>query len=145
MPDFLGTTRRFKASRSSIHSTERSLQSDGLSCQLQNLLTQLTEHYGEGALSQSQVYDWIRQVKLGRTDLAKIVSSGRAVHGRARQGPDESLAIAIANRIESDSRLSALKRACSMGITVSMVSHYVADVQDIKGCHLRLVPDTLTI
>jgi hypothetical protein len=57
------------------------------------------ERLGEGALSESQVYDWIKQAKLGRTDLATIVSQGRAL--------DESLAIVSANRIESDLRLSA--------------------------------------
>jgi hypothetical protein len=59
------------------------------------------EHNGKGMFSQSQIYDWIGQVKLGRTDLAGIVSPGRA--------PDESLATGIANRIERDPHLSARK------------------------------------
>jgi hypothetical protein len=59
----------------------------------------LRGHYADEARSQSQVYDWIMQVKLGRTDLPNNVSHGRS--------PDESLATVIANKIERDSHLSA--------------------------------------
>jgi hypothetical protein len=54
---------------------------------------------GKKALSWTQVYYWITEVKLGRTDLANLVSLGMA--------PDESLTIAIANKIERDPHLTS--------------------------------------
>jgi hypothetical protein len=74
-------------------------------------------------------------MKLGRIDLGNNVSWAMA--------PDESLASAIANEIESDPRLSARKLAYSMRIAASTVSYYLANVLGMKYCHLQWLPDTL--
>jgi hypothetical protein len=66
---------------------------------LLEIVQRLREPYGEGVLSQLQVYYWINEVKLERTDLAKIVSQGR--------GPDGCSATVVSNKIDSDPHLSA--------------------------------------
>jgi hypothetical protein len=62
------------------------------------IVQRLREHYGDGALSQLQVYSGINEVELERTDLANIVSPGR--------GSDDSVATVIPNKIESDTHMS---------------------------------------
>jgi hypothetical protein len=59
-----------------------------------DIVQRLREHSEEEALSQSQVYSRISQVKLWQTDHGNIVSAGRS--------PDESFATIIANKIEND-------------------------------------------
>jgi hypothetical protein len=44
----------------------------------------LTEHYRDRATSRSEVYQWVRDIKGGRTDLEMISSPGRT--------PDKELA-----------------------------------------------------
>jgi hypothetical protein len=66
---------------------------------LLEIIQRLKEHCEERALSQSQVYYWTRQVKLGRTNLAKIASPGRP--------PDPSGATVTAHQIERDPHLLA--------------------------------------
>jgi hypothetical protein len=71
------------------------------------------QHYGEGALSRTQVYYWINKIKRGRTDLNTIASPGTE--------PDESYAVVIVDKFNTDSNLSARKHAQSLGIAGSTV------------------------
>jgi hypothetical protein len=63
----------------------------------------LRQHCGEDALSRTQMYFWINEVKQGRTDLDTIASPGRE--------PDESLAAVIASKLDVDLHFSARKLA----------------------------------
>jgi hypothetical protein len=98
----------------------------------------LREHLGEGALSQSQVYYWMNELKLGRIDLANVVSPGRA--------PDQSSVTVIPNKIESDPHLSTQKLAYpySLGMAAPTVNHDLTDVLVMQSRHLRPLPDILT-
>ena len=80
----------------------------------------LTEHYRDRAMSRSEVYRWVRDIKGGRTDLETISSPGRT--------PDEGLADVIRKRIDEDPHLSARKIAQSLGIATSTVCHYLRHV-----------------
>jgi hypothetical protein len=75
----------------------------------------LVEHYGDRAMSRSDRYKWMRDIKSGRTDLQTISSPGRT--------PDEGLADIIRRRIEEDPHLSARKIARSLDIATSTVYH----------------------
>jgi hypothetical protein len=100
------------------------------------IVARLRQHYGEGALSQIQVYFWINDVKRGRTDLNTTASPGRE--------PDESLAAVIAGKVDTDPHLSSRKLAQALGIVGSTVYRSLAEVLGTKCRHLRWVPQTLT-
>jgi hypothetical protein len=72
------------------------------------IVKRLRQHYGEDALSRTQVYFWIREVKPGRTDFNTIASPGKE--------PDESLAAVIAGGLDCDPQFSARKLAQSLGL-----------------------------
>jgi hypothetical protein len=97
----------------------------------------LKDHYGEGAMSRSEVYRWIRDIKGVRTDLETIGSPGRT--------PDEGLSEVIRHRIEADPHISARKIAHSLGIATSTVCHHLRYVLGMKCYHLRWIPHTLTV
>jgi hypothetical protein len=69
------------------------------------IISRLRDHYGEDALSQTQIYFWINEINPGRTDLNNIALSGRELH--------EALAGVIAAKLDADPHLSARKRAQS--------------------------------
>jgi hypothetical protein len=83
------------------------------------IVARLRQHYGEGALSLTQVYFWINAVKRGRTDLNTIASPGRK--------PDEGLAAIIAGKLDANPRVSARKLAYSLDIAVSTVCRSILD------------------
>jgi hypothetical protein len=56
-------------------------------------------HSGEDTLSRTQDYSWIYEVRWEKTDLGRISSLGRE--------PDEDIALLIAEKFDSDPRLSA--------------------------------------
>jgi hypothetical protein len=57
------------------------------------ILSRLRDHYGTEALSRTQVYSWINEVKRGRTDLNTVASPGRE--------SDEGLAAAIPGKLDA--------------------------------------------
>jgi transposase len=73
--------------------------------QVVQILSRLRDHYEAQALSRTQVYDWINEVKRGRTYLNTVASPGRK--------PDEGLAAGIAGKLDADPHLSARKLASS--------------------------------
>jgi hypothetical protein len=87
------------------------------------IVERLRQHYGEDALSRTQVYFWINEVERGRTDLSTVASPGR--------NPDESLAAVIAGKLD------ARKLAQSLGIVVSTICRYLTEVLGMKCRHLR--------
>jgi hypothetical protein len=97
----------------------------------------LTEYYRDRAMSQSEVYRWVRDIKGGRTDLETISSPGRT--------PDEGPTNVIRKRIDGDPHLSAHKTAQSLGIAPSIVCHCLRHVIGTKCCHLRWIPHTLAV
>jgi histone-lysine N-methyltransferase SETMAR len=100
------------------------------------IIDRLREHYGDGAFSQSTVYRWVREAKLGRQNLSDIKSVGRP--------PDEGLRAAIARRHENDPHLSARQIAKSLNIVHSTVCRCLSHDLGLKCLHLRWVPHTLT-
>jgi hypothetical protein len=100
------------------------------------IVERLRQLYGEDALSRTQVYFWINEVQLGRTDLDTIASPGRE--------RDESLAAVIAGKLDAHPHFSARKLAQSLGIAVSTICRYLTEVLGMKCRHLRWVPHTLT-
>jgi hypothetical protein len=75
--------------------------------------------------------------KGGRTDLETIASRGRT--------PDGGLSEVIRHRIEADPHLSARKIAHSVGIATSIICHHRRYVLGVKCCHVRWIPDPLTV
>jgi DNA-binding transcriptional ArsR family regulator len=81
------------------------------------IISRLRDHYGEDALSQTQIYCWINEIKRGRTDSNNSASPERE--------PDEGLAGVIAAKLDADPHLSARKLAQPLGISASAVSRYL--------------------
>jgi hypothetical protein len=67
------------------------------------IVARLKQHYGEVALSRTQVYCWTTEVKRGRMDLNTIASPGKE--------PDGAVAAVIAGKLNADPHLSAQKLA----------------------------------
>jgi hypothetical protein len=63
----------------------------------------LRDHYGDDAISRTQIYFWINEKKRRRTDLNNIASPERE--------PDEDLTGVIAANLDADPHLSARKLA----------------------------------
>jgi hypothetical protein len=61
------------------------------------ITSRLRDHYGEDALSRTQIYFWINEIKRGRTDLNNIANPGRE--------PDEGLAGVIAAKLDAGPHL----------------------------------------
>jgi hypothetical protein len=100
------------------------------------IIGRLRQHYGEDALSRTQMYFWINEVKRGRTDLNTIASPGRE--------PDESLVAIITGKFDANPHFSARKLLQSLAIAASTVCRYLTEVLEMKCRHLRWVPHTLT-
>jgi hypothetical protein len=78
------------------------------------IISRLRDHYGEDALSRTQIYFWINEIKRGRTDINNIASPGRE--------PNEGLAGVIAAKLDADPNLSAQSSAslCGLGLQRSV-------------------------
>jgi hypothetical protein len=100
------------------------------------VISRLRDHYGEDALSRTQTYFGINEIKRGRTDLNNIASPGRE--------PREDLAGAIFAKLNADPHLAARKLAKSLRIAASTVCRDLKEVLGMKCRHLRWVPHTLT-
>jgi hypothetical protein len=100
------------------------------------VVERLRQHYGEDALSRTQGYFWINEVKRERTDLNTIASPGRK--------PDESLAAVIASELDSNPHFSARNPARSQAIAASTVCRCLTEVLGMKCRRLRWVPHTFT-
>jgi hypothetical protein len=100
------------------------------------ILSRLRDHYGTEALSRTEVYYWINEVKRGKADLNIVASPGGE--------PDEGLAIVIAGKLDADPHLSARKPAHSLGIAASTVCHSLTEVLGMKYRHVRWVLHMLT-
>jgi hypothetical protein len=100
------------------------------------IVERLTQHYGEDALSRTQLFFWISEVRRGRTDFRTIASPGRE--------PDKSLAAVIAGKLDADPHFSARKLAQCPEITASRVCRHVTEVFEMRCRQLRWVPHTLT-
>jgi hypothetical protein len=101
------------------------------------IVARLRPHYGEGALPRTEVYFWINELKLGRTDINTTTSPER--------DPGEDFTAVIAGKIDANPRLSARKLAQSLGIAASTVCRYSTEVLGLKFQHLCWVPHMLTV
>jgi hypothetical protein len=84
------------------------------------ILRKLREHYKENAPSRTAVYYWIKEIRLGRTDLHDIQSPGRT--------PDEGIAPAVERAHAEDPFLSATAIAEKLKIDVKTVIRYLREV-----------------
>jgi AraC-like DNA-binding protein len=101
------------------------------------IVERLRQHYGEDALSRTQVSFWINEVKRGRTDLNTIAGPEREF--------GESLATVIAGKLDTDPYFSARKLAQSLRISPSTVCRYLTEILGMKRGHVRWVPHTSTL
>jgi hypothetical protein len=99
------------------------------------IVERLRQHYGEGALSRTKVYFWMKEVGRGRMDFNTIASPGR--------NPDENFATTITGKLHADPHFSAKQFAQSLGIAASTVCRYLTEVLAMKCRHLRWVRHTL--
>jgi hypothetical protein len=101
----------------------------------------LMEYYRDRAMFRTEVYQWVRDIKGGRNDLETISSPGWT--------PDEGQADLIRKTIDEDPHLSARKIAQSLSlgsaIATSIVCDYLRHVIGMKCCHLRWIPQRLTV
>jgi hypothetical protein len=72
------------------------------------VVARVKQHYGEGAVSRTQVFLGINEVKRGRTDYITIASPGRE--------HDEDLVVAIVGKFDADPDFSARKLGQSLEI-----------------------------
>jgi hypothetical protein len=102
------------------------------------IVARLRQHYGEGALSRTQVYFWINEAKRGERILTLL------------QAPEESLTkilplLLLASSMPILASLSARKLAQSLGIAASTGCRHLIEVLGMKCRHLRWVSHTLTL
>jgi hypothetical protein len=92
------------------------------------IVARLRQHYGEGALSRTQMYFWVNEVKRGTTDLN--------INARPGRGPDEGITAVIAGKLDTDPHFLTRKLAQSMEIAVSTVYRYLTEILGMKRWHL---------
>jgi hypothetical protein len=100
------------------------------------IVDRIQQHYHDEPLSRTQIYYWIKEIKLGRTDLSNIPPPGRE--------PDELLADCIAEAHAADPHLSARKIAQALNISLDSVRRHLTVSLGMKCYHMRWVPHTLT-
>jgi histone-lysine N-methyltransferase SETMAR len=100
------------------------------------IIQKLKDHYGKDALSNSEIYRWIREVKCGRTDLTNALPPGRP--------RIEDLAPQILRLLDDDPHASARQIAGALGVSPATVGNRLRCDLGMRCCHLRWVPHMLT-
>jgi hypothetical protein len=83
-----------------------------------DIIDMLNKHYGGDALQRTQVYCWIKEVKLGNKDLSNVPPP--------RRGPDERLYDCIAKALQEDPHLSTTKIAKALTISSTTLRNHLA-------------------
>jgi hypothetical protein len=99
------------------------------------IIDRRNKHYDRDALQLTHVYDWIKEVKLGRKDLSNVPPAGRA--------PDEGLDDYIAKALKEDRHLSTRGMAKTLNTSSTTVRNYMTTSLGMKCYHMRWVPHTL--
>jgi hypothetical protein len=98
------------------------------------IISRLRNYYEDDALSRTQMYSWIHEVRRGRADLSTIASPGRKFD-------ESSMKVLPLLLLESSIPililLSARKLANSLGITPSTVCRYLTEFLAMKCWHWR--------
>jgi len=95
----------------------------------------LQNHYGEDAMSKSQLYYWVGEIRRGRTDLHDAPSPGRT--------PDEGIVDAVARRLADDPNSSTRQIARSMKVSLSTVLLCLHNDLGMRPLHRRWIPHVL--
>jgi hypothetical protein len=96
----------------------------------------MNKHYGRDALRRTQVYSWIKEVRLGKSGLSSIPSLGMA--------PDEGRGGCAGKALKEDLRLSMKKATKILTISFTMVRNYLTRSLGMKCYYMRWVPHMLT-
>jgi hypothetical protein len=93
------------------------------------IIKRLNERYGEDSLSRSQIYSWIKKVKLGRKDFSNIPPPGREF--------DEALPTCIAETHTTDPHLLTRGIAKALNIAATTVRYYSTLSLGMKYYYMR--------
>lgn len=100
------------------------------------IIAELQETYGDASLKESQIYYWIREIRLGREDLNDLPRSGRPV--------DEQLTITIQREHKKVPSAGCRQLARKIHIPPSTVLDHMKNRIGMKLVILRSIPHLLT-
>ena len=101
----------------------------------QRIVSELKETYRDEAYSQASIYFWIKEIKLGRTDLSNLPSTGKPV--------DDQIDYHIIYELECNPFASARMIARRLRIAVSTVTDHFHNSLGMKNVHFRWIPHRL--
>lgn len=101
----------------------------------QKIVSEIKETYGDAAYSQSSIYFWIKEIKLGRTDLSNLPSTGKQV--------DDQIDYHIIYELECNPFASAKMIARRLRIAVSTVTDHFHNSLGMKNVHFKRIPHRL--
>ena len=98
----------------------------------------LLQAFGEGALDRTQVFDWFRRFKEGRTSVESDVRSGRP----STSGNEEMIA-KVRTIVRNNRRLTGREIADDCGISVASCDAILTDDLHMKRVCAKFVPRLL--
>jgi len=96
--------------------------------------------YGEDAMGRTQVFDWFRRFKEGRTSAESDRRSGRPSTSR-----NEAMIAKVRTIVLNNRRLTAREIADDCGISVGSCDAILTDHLHIKRVYAKFVPRLLTV
>lgn len=101
----------------------------------QEIVSEIKETYGEASYSQSSIYFWIKEIKLGRAKLENLSSPGKPI--------DDHIDYHIIYELETNPFASARMIARRLRIAVSTVTEHLHNSLGMKNIHFRWIPHRL--
>lgn len=101
----------------------------------QEIVSEIRNTYKEEAYSQAMIYNWIKEIKLGRTDLSNLPSTGKPV--------DDQIDPHINYLLECNPFSSARMIARKLHIAVSTVTDHLHNSLGMKNIYFRWIPHRL--
>ena len=101
-----------------------------------DIIKELKDVYGDEALSRTQVYFWVKEIKGGRCNLNDLPKEGRPV--------DEQMIKSIQDHLKREPFSSARKIALELHVSPYTVTRHLTESLGYKCMNLRWVPHFLT-
>ena len=99
----------------------------------------LQQAYGEVAMGRTQMFDWFRRFKEGRTSVESVHHSGRPSTSR-----NEEIIAKVSTIFRNNRRLTVREVADDCGISVGSCDAILTDDMHIKRVCVKFVPRLLT-
>ncbi|KAH0792573.1 histone-lysine N-methyltransferase SETMAR-like protein [Histomonas meleagridis] len=101
-----------------------------------DIVKELKDVYRDEALSKTQVYFWVKEIKMGREDLNNLPKEGRPI--------DEQLIVSIQDHLKKEPFSSSRKIALELHVSHDTILRHLTQTLGYKCMNLRWVPHFLT-